>query len=82
MSHYDYILKSFKDKGYYIGETSDVVSRLAFHNKGLQRSTKNRTPFSILHIKEYENRSIALEREKKIKRWKGGVAFKKLIEGK
>jgi len=32
-------------------------------------------------VEEYENRSIALKREKEIKSWNGGVAFKKLIEG-
>jgi putative endonuclease len=81
MAHYVYILQSLKDKGYYVGETKDVVARIAFHNKGLQRSTKNRTPFQILLVEEYENRSIALKREKVIKSWKGGMAFKKLIEG-
>ena len=82
MAHYVYIIQSQKDKGYYIGETADVQSRLAYHNKGLQRSTKNRMPFSILLVEEYENREKALLREKQIKSWKGGVAFKKLIEGK
>jgi putative endonuclease len=82
MAHYVYILQSQKDKGYYIGETKDIESRLIFHNKGLQRSTRSRIPFRVVFIEEYINRSIALKREKEIKSWKGGFAFKKLIEGK
>ena len=39
MPYYVYILRSLKDKKYYIGSTSNVEARLKFHNAGLQRST-------------------------------------------
>jgi putative endonuclease len=81
MPHFVYILKSLKDEGYYIGETTDVNARLNFHNEGLQRSTKRRVPFIIVWIETYDDRSSALKREKEIKSWKGGVKFKKLLEG-
>lgn len=81
MPHFVYILQSLKDNKYYIGETSDVDARLEFHNSGKQRSTKNRIPFKIILIEEYDNRQDALAREKQIKSWKGGNAFKKLITG-
>jgi len=81
MSHYVYILQSIKDKKYYIGESSDVNARLLFHNSGKQRSTRNRIPFVIICIEQYETREKALQREKQIKSWKGGVAFKALISG-
>jgi len=81
MAHYIYILQSLKDKKYYIGETTDVPARLSFHNAGKQRSTRNRTPFILVLSEEYENRTQALQREKQIKSWKGGAAFKKLIDG-
>jgi GIY-YIG catalytic domain len=32
MSHYVYILQSLQDPKYYIGETTDVDTRLKFHN--------------------------------------------------
>jgi predicted GIY-YIG superfamily endonuclease len=32
-------------------------------------------------FEEFSNRSEALKREKQIKNWKGGEAFKKLIAG-
>lgn len=81
MSHFVYILKSLKDNKYYIGETADVKARLAYHNSGRQRSTKNRTPFILIYQEEVENRTIALRREKQIKSYKGGVTFKQLING-
>ncbi len=81
MSHYVYILQSLKDHRYYIGETSDVEARLLFHNSGKQRSTRNRTPFRLVLVEEYPDRETALKREKQIKSWKGGEAFKRLIKG-
>ena len=81
MPHYVYILQSLKDGRYYIGETSNVEERLKFHNSGRQRSTKNRIPFRIVLTEEYPDREEALKREKQIKSWKGGQAFKALIGG-
>ena len=81
MLHYIYILKSLRDGRYYIGETHNPEARLEFHNSGKQRSTKNRIPFILILTEEYSDRAEALKREKQIKSWKGGQAFKKLIGG-
>jgi len=82
MSYYVYILKSLKDSKYYIGSTSDVKARLRFHNSGLQRSTRSRIPFELILFEIYSSKEEALKREKQIKNWKGGEAFKTLIGGK
>jgi len=82
MAHYVYILKSLKDGKFYIGETADVQNRLDFHNAGLQRSTANRIPFVLVLFETFEDSTSALRREKQIKFWKGGQAFKNLIAGK
>ena len=79
MLHFVYLLQSQKDKKYYIGETVDVAARLLFHNSGRQRSTKSRTPFVLILVEQFETREEALLREKQIKSWKGGNAFKQLI---
>jgi putative endonuclease len=79
MPHFVYILQSLKDNKYYIGETADVQARLLFHNAGRQRSTKYRIPFIIILVEEFTTREQALKREKQIKSWKGGNAFKLLI---
>jgi putative endonuclease len=81
MSHYVYIIQSLKDHGYYVGETVDVNARIKFHNAGFQRSTRSRKPFQMILIEEYPDRLAALKREKEIKSWKGGIKFKKLLEG-
>jgi putative endonuclease len=79
MSHYVYIIQSYKDKRYYIGETSDLTRRLAEHNEGMVKSTKYRIPFVLVYSEIHESRETALKREKQIKSFKGGQAFKKLI---
>jgi len=81
MVYYVYILLSEKDGKYYIGSTHDVQGRLAFHNAGLQRSTKSRIPFRIVYFEECPDKYQALIREKQIKSYKGGQAFKRLFSG-
>jgi len=82
MEYYVYVLQSLKDGKYYIGSTADVSKRIEFHNAGLQRSTKHRIPFKLILVEKYDSKSKALKREMQLKSWKGGSAFKKLIEGK
>jgi putative endonuclease len=80
MAYYVYIIQSLKDGKYYIGVTADVKARLQFHNNGLQRSTRHRTPFILILVEEYPEKQAALIREKEIKSWKGGNKFKLLPE--
>gem|GEM_PF-3231545 len=56
--------------------TAFVVFKQA---SGKQRSTRGRIPFVIVLVEEHENRERALQREKQIKSWKGGNAFRQLI---
>lgn len=76
-----YIIQSLKDKKYYIGSTHDVECRLAYHNAGKQRSTKSRIPFILIYSEVFSTKAEAEKREKQIKSYKGGNAFKKLIQG-
>jgi putative endonuclease len=77
--HAGYIIKSETTGRYYVGMTSDINQRLRHHNSGANRSTKNKGPWTIVHKEYFENRNEAWFREKQIKRYKGGKAFKKLI---
>ena len=81
MAYFVYILQSEKDGKFYIGSSQNVEKRLAFHNAGLQRSTRNRIPFRIVLVETVPSKKEALVREKQIKSYKGGEAFKKLIQG-
>ena len=68
---YVYILLSEKDNKRYIGCTENLDRRLAEHNSGLVKSTKNRRPLKLIYFEEYENKSDARKREKEIKAKKG-----------
>ena len=74
-----YIIKSCKTGKFYIGHTSDLPRRIADHNRGKSRSVRNRGPFDLVYKEEFLDRAAAVRREKEIKRYKGGNAFKKLI---
>ena len=74
-----YVLKSVKDGRHYIGYTNDLERRLSDHNRGKSRSVRNRGPFEIIYKEVCSDEILAKERERQIKSYKGGEAFKKLI---
>ena len=76
---YLYILRNIKNK-HYIGITAlDPRRRLLKHNKGDVFSTKTGRPWTLIHVEEFKNLNDARFREKIIKSWHGGNAFKKLV---
>jgi putative endonuclease len=64
---YVYILYSIKDKGLYIGFTSDLKKRLIQHANQKVKSTKIRTPFLLIHYEYFINQKDAKAREKYLK---------------
>jgi putative endonuclease len=76
---YTYILQSEKDGKYYIGSTSNLEQRLYKHNAGATISTKHRRPLKLVYSEGFNTKSEAIKREYKIKSYKGGNAFKKLL---
>jgi len=74
-----YILQSLKIKKYYIGHTNDIDDRLRRHNAGLSKYTKKFIPWKLIYSEEYQTKSEAYKREMEIKKYKGGIKFKKLI---
>jgi len=74
-----YILKSLKDTKHYIGYTSDLDRRIEDHNRGKSKSVKHRGPFKLIYKECFMTKKEALFRERQIKRYKGGEAFKKLV---
>lgn len=77
-----YILQSTKNNRYYIGYTEDVNGRLGKHNSGGNRSTKNGRPWIIIYTENFADKKSAWLREKQIKSYKGGEAFRKLLQSK
>ncbi len=77
--YYVYIIRSLKDGGYYIGYTNNLERRLQDHNRGKCKSVKYRGSFELVCKEGFETKLEACRRERQIKRFKGGEAFKKLI---
>lgn len=74
-----YILKSVNCNRYYVGCTKDLDNRLSLHNAKKVTSTKAYSPWEVIYTEYFELRGEAFTREKQIKSYKGGVAFKKLL---
>ena len=76
---YVYIIKSLRFNKYYIGYTGNIKKRLNYHNKGSNQSTKTYRPYKLIYLEKYNTKTEAIKREKQIKKYKGGKAFKLLI---
>ncbi|MCA9373263.1 GIY-YIG nuclease family protein [Candidatus Woesebacteria bacterium] len=62
-----YVLYSVRDRHFYVGQTAHLRQRVAFHNAGLVRSTKNRRPLKLLCFEVYLTRKEAIHRERYLK---------------
>ncbi len=78
--HFIYVLYSLKDHKLYKGYTSNIQSRLQRHNSGGNKSTAHRKPFVIVHIEQFENKTLALKREKYLKTLEGGSELQQLLK--
>ena len=74
-----YILRSGKTGKYYVGYTANIEQRLRYHNAGKNISTKPGIPWEICRVENFLTKQEAWLREKQIKSYKGGGAFKKLL---
>ena len=74
--HYVYFLWSTKLGKIYIGESTDVINRLDYHNRGLQRYTKCGIPWKLIRFVNFKNRKEALGEEKRLKKCKNKKYYK------
>lgn len=77
--YYVYILHIKKTGRYYTGQTQSLAKRLQKHTRGETKSIKNRGEVKLVYVERYSTRAEAMKREKQIKSFKGGVAFKRLL---
>ncbi len=76
-----YVLKSLTTGKLYTGYTSDMVKRLKAHNSGRGgRFTKLNKPLELVYSEEYEERIVAIRRERELKTGKGRYFVKKLLK--
>ncbi len=79
MSCFVYILRNTRNK-YYTGITKlKPFERLTRHNKGDVKSTSRGIPWKLIYFEKFDNYTDAREKEKLIKSWHGGNAFKKFV---
>ena len=64
---YVYVLQSEIDHQFYVGYTSNIVSRIRDHNDGRVPSTKRRVPLKLLYWEGCINQQDATRREKYLK---------------
>ena len=62
-----YLLKSLKDKKFYLGWTTNLSRRLDAHNMGRVYATKARAPFELVHFEIYLDKNMAKLRERQLK---------------
>lgn len=77
--YYVYILKNDFSNKHYIGSTNNLERRLDEHNRGRTKSTRTRGVWSIIYTEEFKIQIESIRRERQIKSYKGGNAFKALL---
>ena len=78
--YYVYILKSKATGIYYIGYTNNLNGRIKRHNSGKTKSLVKHLPLEIVKVEEYKFYEDARKRERQLKKYKSGEAFKKLLK--
>ena len=74
---YLYILESLVNGRFYIGVSDHPEESLTIHNSGYNKSTKPYRPYKIIFEIAYETKTLAMQRERKLKNLK---SRKKILE--
>ncbi|HMN24332.1 MAG TPA: GIY-YIG nuclease family protein [Ignavibacteriaceae bacterium] len=53
--YFTYIIESSVSSNWYIGHTNDIDRRFAEHNSGQNKSTKNKGPWKLIFLKQFDN---------------------------
>lgn len=78
--YYVYVLLSQKDHKFYTGCTNNLKIRLKLHNEGKVNSTKNRTPFKLIHYECFIDTHDAFVREQWLKTGWGRNQLKTMLQ--
>jgi len=61
--YYVYVLKSLKDKNFYVGKTGNLLERFKEHSSGKVASTRERRPLKLVYYEACNNTKDATHRE-------------------
>ncbi len=78
--YYVYILYSYKDKGLYIGYSTNLKQRLSNHASGKVQSTMLRRPLKLIHYEYFINKVDAKAREEFLKSGHGREQLKIILK--
>ena len=73
--YYVYVLRNAEGR-LYIGQTSDLATRVEQHLSGLAGWTKNRGPWKLVHSEEFPDQSQAMRRERELKSGRANQALR------
>lgn len=80
MMYIVYILKNQLTGRHYIGSTNNIERRIEEHNRGQTFSTRyGKNNWELIYSEKYESILESKRRERQIKSFKGGEAFKRLL---
>ncbi len=76
-----YILYSKVKNRYYIGFTgNEIEERLRKHNSNHKGFTGKAGDWSIVYSEKFNEKKVAMRKEKEVKGWKSKILIEKLIE--
>ena len=68
--YYTYIIESQQNARWYIGHSIKPTNRVKEHNSGQTRSTRNKGPWELIFIREFQSKLEANRFELKLKKLK------------
>ncbi|MBI2871577.1 MAG: GIY-YIG nuclease family protein [Chloroflexi bacterium] len=72
-------MRSEQSGRYYVGSTKDIAQRLAQHNAGMMKATRQSRPWRLVYIEPSDTLSAARRREAQIKSWKSPGYMRKAL---
>jgi putative endonuclease len=79
MEYFVYILYSKLKSKFYIGYTSNLEERITRHNQKSKGFTGSVNDWEVIYTETFNNKELAIQRERVIKSWKSSVKIKELI---
>jgi len=76
--HFVYAIRSRTRSYIYVGLSSKVENRVAYHNNGYEKTTRPYRPFDLILVESFPTRALAREREKYLKSGAGKEFLKTL----
>jgi len=77
---YVYLIQSEVDSSFYVGYTSNLELRLKQHNNGETRYSSRKKPWFLVYSEVFENKTLALKRERFLKKQKNRDFYYQLIK--